>query len=56
MRHTILRRFEGRAVVQIGRVHNIPGGAKLVGEREDAGRQPVRVMEKQNLSHERRMT
>ena len=32
-------------------MHDVTGGAQLVGKREDPGRQTLRVMEEQNLGH-----
>jgi hypothetical protein len=34
-------------------MNHLPGSAQLVGEREAACRQALRVMEEQELSHER---
>jgi hypothetical protein len=40
-------------VVEVRGMNHVPGSAQLVGEREAACRQALRVMEKQELSHER---
>jgi hypothetical protein len=45
---------EGSPVVEVGRVHEVPGRAQLVGERQEARRLAQRVMEKENLGQRRR--
>jgi hypothetical protein len=42
---------EGPAVVEIRRVHDVAARAELVGEREAAGRQPMRMMEQDDFGH-----
>ena len=42
---------EGFAVVQVGRVDNVAGGAQLRGEFANADREPVGVVEKEYFSH-----
>jgi hypothetical protein len=47
----VVERVEDVALVQIRRVDHVPGGAELFGEVENAGRQPLRVMEQDQLGH-----
>ena len=49
--HPLVDSAEGAALEQVGRVHGVPGPAQLVGEGDDAGGQPQRVVEERNLSH-----
>ena len=42
---------ERAALEEVGRVHGVAGGAQLVGERVDAGRQALGVVEQQDLRH-----
>jgi hypothetical protein len=42
---------ERAAIEEIGRVHGVPGKAQFVGERNDAGCQPQRVVKEHNFSH-----
>ena len=49
--HALVDRFEGPSVEQVGRVDGVAGGSQLVGERADAGRQPLGVVEEQDLGH-----
>ena len=39
------------AVVEIRRVHDVPGGAEPLGKGEDSRRQPLRMMKEENLGH-----
>ena len=50
-RHAGVQRREGAAVVEVGGVDDVAGGAEVVGEGEDALGQPLGVVEQQNLSH-----
>jgi hypothetical protein len=42
---------EDGALVEVGRVDGVPGGAQLGGERVDAGAQPQRGVQQQDLGH-----
>jgi DNA-binding SARP family transcriptional activator len=49
--HPLVELREGLAVVEIRKVDDLPGGAKVVGEGEAAVREPVHVVEEQHLGH-----
>jgi len=51
VRHPVLQGRERAALVQVGRVHGVPGRAQVVGERDDAGREPLCVVEQHDLGH-----
>jgi hypothetical protein len=48
----VLEGVERRAVVEVGHGDLMPGGAELVGEGPDAGRQALSVMEHHDICHE----
>ena len=50
-RHALVDRVERPAVEQVRRVDGVAGGAQLIGEGDDAGGQPLRVVEQQDLGH-----
>ena len=41
--------IERIAVVEVGRVNNVPGSAELIGEREESRRLALSVMEEEDL-------
>ena len=41
----------GVAIGEADHVNDVPGGPELVGERDDAGSQSLRVVEEQHLGH-----
>src|SRR5579864_327128 len=49
--HPFLKGAEGTALEQVGRVHRVPGATQLVGDRDDAGGQSLRVVEEHHLGH-----
>jgi hypothetical protein len=51
VRQTVVEVVEGAAVVQVGRVHDVPGRPELRGEVADSRRQAVPVVVQQHLSH-----
>ena len=48
---TLVDRPERASVEQVRRVHGVPGGPQVVGERAHAGGQPLCVVEQQDLGH-----
>jgi hypothetical protein len=43
--------IEGAPLEEVGRVYGVPGAAQLLGEGDDAGGQPLRVVEEHYLGH-----